>query len=294
MTIHPDRRSELAARLRALREPEGQKPVMTTRALAQALGWTQSKVSRVGRGATLAKPDEVDAWAEALGAPDDVRRELVSIAEQAAIRLTEWRREVAAGRRRVQAEIGAMQSTASVVREFSDDVLPGLVQQRDYARIMFLLGQHEPLGDEDVDSIVDVRLANQDVLDDPGKKFLLLCTETAFHRSLLPRDVMLDQVQHVLAVAQRANVEFGVVPFAAREKEQTYHAFAVIGDPKRDSGAIVLAETVTRGLTIRDPDEVAGYIDHYDRLAEVAVTGDDLPDYLARVVAAAPWNDQPA
>lgn len=292
MTIHPDRRAELAARLRALREPEGRKPVMSTRALAEALGWTQSKVSRVGRGATLAKPDEVDAWAEALGAPEDVRRELVAIAEQAAIRLTEWRREIAAaaGRSRVQAEIGAMQSTASVVREFSDDVLPGLAQSRDYARAMFLLGQHEPLGDEDVDSIVDVRMANQEVLDDSGKTFLLLCTETAFHRSLLPREQMLTQVRTVLAVARRPNVEFGVIPFSVSEKEQTYHAFAVIGDPKRDNGAIVLAETVTRGLTIRDPDEVTGYIDHYTRLAEVAVTGDDLPDYLDQVIENAPWN----
>lgn len=290
MTIHPDRRSELAARLRALRTPEGKKPVMKTRALAAALGWSQSKVSRVERGVTLAKPGEVDAWAEALDAPDDVRRELVAIAEHAAVRLTEWRREVAVGRRRVQAEIGEMQSTASVVREFSDDVLPGLAQSRDYARIMFLLGQHEPLGDEDVDSIVDVRMANQDVLDDTSKKFLMLCTEAAFHRSLLPRDQMLDQVERVLAVARRPNVEFGVIPFSVREREQTYHAFAVIGDPKRDHGAIVLAETVTRGLTIRDPDDVAGYIDHYNRLAEGAVNGDALPEYLGRVAAAAPWN----
>jgi transcriptional regulator with XRE-family HTH domain len=286
MTIHPDQRHELAVGLRALREIKG----VSTYQLAERLKWTQSRVSRVGRGTTLPEPDEVEAWARALEAPDDERRRLVALAEKARIQLTEWKREVAPGRRKLQAEIGTMESSASVVRLFGMDVVPGLAQTAPYAEMMFRLGQDQAPGTEDIAAVVDARLARQEVLTNPKKKFELLCTETAFHRNLIGRDAMLEQIQRVLEVAALPNVEFGVIPFAARERVHTYHAFAVIGDPEHDESAIVLAETVTRGLTIRAEEEVIGYIRHFNELAESAITKADLSEFLQEVAANAPWS----
>jgi hypothetical protein len=286
MTIHPDQRHKLATGLRALRQDQG----VSTRQLADRLTWTQSKVARIDRGATLAKPDEVDAWTRALGAAGDERRRLVALAEQAGIQLTEWKREVAPGRRKLQAEIGAMEEAATIVRLFSMDVIPGLAQTGAYAEVMFRLGQHQVPDDDDIAEVVDARLARQALLDNPNKAFRLLCSETAFRRNLLNKDAMHQQVDRVLEVAALPNVEVGVIPFAARENTHTYHAFAVLGDPQHDDSAIVLAETVTRGLTIRDEDEVASYIDHFNQLATTAITGDDLPGYLQEIAATAPWS----
>lgn len=286
MSIHPDQRHELAAGLRALREDKG----VSTRQLAARLGWTQSKVTRIDRGVTLPKPGEVEDWTRALTAPADERRRLVALAEQAGIQLTEWKREVAPGRRKLQAEIGAMESAASVVRLFGMDVIPGLAQTGPYAEVMFRLSQHQAPDEEDIAAVVDARIARQTVLDNPGKTFKLLCTETAFRRNLLNRNAMLEQVERVLEIAKRPNVEFGVIPFAARERIHTYHAFAVIGDPKRDDSAIVLVETVTRGLTIRAEEEVASYIDHFDHLAKAAITKDGLPAFLQEVAVNSPWS----
>jgi transcriptional regulator with XRE-family HTH domain len=286
MSIHPDQRHELAAGLRALREDKR----VSTRQLATRLKWSQSKVSRVSRGTTLPKSDEVEDWARALDAPADERRRLMVLAEQAGIQLTEWKREVAPGRRKLQAEIGTMESAASVVWLFGMDVIPGLAQTGPYAEMMFRLGQHQAPDADDIAAVVDARLTRQAVLDNPNKKFKLMCTETAFRRHLLGRDAMLDQIQRVLEVAALANVEFGVIPFAARERTHTYHAFAVIGDPQRDDAAIVLVETVTRGLTIRAEEEVTGYIEHYNDLAKAAITGDDLPGFLQEVAENTPWS----
>jgi hypothetical protein len=52
----------------------------------------------------------------------------------------------------------------------------------------------------------------------------------------------------------------------------------------------MLAETVTRMLTVRAPEEVREYIEHYDRLAEGAVFGDELRALLAEISAQAPWS----
>lgn len=282
---HPDRRRELAAGLRALREDKR----VSTRRLATLLGWSQSKVTRIDRGLTLAKPGEVEEWARALDAPADEGRRLTALAEQAGIQLTEWKREVAPGRRKLQEEIAEMEAAASVVRLFSMDVIPGLAQTGAYAEVMFRLGQHHLPG-EDFTEVIAVRLARHSVLDDPGKSFKLLCTETALRRNLLGKEAMLEQVERLLEVAVLANVEFGVIPFRARERTHVYHAFAVLGDPKLDDSAIVLVETVTRGLTIRAEDEVASYIEHFDELAKEAVTGDDLSTFVQGVVASDPWS----
>ena len=189
MSIHVDRRHELAAGLRALREERQ----LSTHQLAERLGWSQSKVSRVDRGATLAKPAEVVDWVDALSGSAELRRHLVELAEQAGIQLTEWRRELAPGRRRVQAEIGRKELAASVLRFFGFDVVPGLAQTPAYAEVMFKLGQ-PVTDDEDTEAAIAARLTRQDVLSNPDKTFKLLCTEAAFHRSLLGRSDMLDSV----------------------------------------------------------------------------------------------------
>jgi transcriptional regulator with XRE-family HTH domain len=286
MSIHPDQRHELAAGLRALREDTG----VSTRQLATRLGWSQSKVTRIDRGKTLPKPREVDDWTHALSASTDERRRLVGLAEQAGIQLTEWKREVAPGRRKLQAEIGAMELAASVVRLFGMDVIPGLAQTGPYAETMFRLCQHQVPDEDDIAAVVDARLSRQAVLNNPDKTFKLLCTETAFRRNLLNRNAMLDQVQRVLEVAALPNVEFGVIPFSAREHTHTYHAFAVIGDPTHDDSAIVLVETLTRGLTIRADEEVTTYIDHFNHLAQTAITNNHLPAFLQEVTANSPWS----
>ncbi|HEX6359537.1 helix-turn-helix domain-containing protein [Actinophytocola sp.] len=285
MTMHPQQRRELGARLRTLREARG----ISTWRLAERLDISQSMVSRIDRGLALAKPDVVKRWAQEVGAPIGEQQALVALAESAAVRLPEWRRELARGRRSLQNDIGLMETAASVVREFGMDVVPGLLQTAAYAEVMFRLGEEHVVNDEDSAAVVEARVARQAVLDDTGKRYRLLCTETAFRRNLLDRRAMVDQVEHVLEAAQRTNVEVGVIPFRARERTHTHHAFAVLGEPAADDGAIVLVETVTRGLTIRAENEVAAYIAHFEQLARQAVTGTDLPGYLREVVTNAPW-----
>lgn len=101
---------------------------------------------------------------------------------------------------------------------------------------------------------------------------------------------MRDQLSRLARVAQLPNVEMGAIPFKARERTHTYHGFTILGDPDVDESALVLAETVTRVLRIRDPDEVREYIAHYERLAEGAVFGDELLTLLRETSAEAPWS----
>jgi transcriptional regulator with XRE-family HTH domain len=279
-------RHEIATALRGLREDAN----LSQPALAARLEWSQSRVSRIERGATLPTSGDVDQWAQHTDASPDTRRHLMTLAEQSRVELTEWRRELAPGRRRKQQEIARLEEGASVIRMFGADVVPGLAQTRAYARRMFLLGRPDVTDDpDDLDAVLDARMARQAVLDS-GKHIKLLMSEVALRRQLVPGLVHREQIGRLVGLSTRQGVRVGVIPFAADEQVHQYHGYAILGDPDTDDGAVVLAETLTRGLTVRDPGEVALYVDHYERLDSTALHGDELQAFLLEVVAHVTWS----
>ncbi|MGH3911838.1 MAG: hypothetical protein ACRDTC_00270 [Pseudonocardiaceae bacterium] len=65
----------------------------------------------------------------------------------------------------------------------------------------------------------------------------------------------------------------------------------MLGDPDAHDEALVLVETVTRGLTIRSTDEIRQYIEHFTALRASAVDGLDtgvVVTCLARMSAVVP------
>ena len=95
---------------------------LSTTELAAALHWSQSKVSRVERGLTPARPHEVAAWAAATGntAPADLRALATRVTGEA----TERRRERAPGAVRAREELARLAEHAALIRAFDLDVVP--------------------------------------------------------------------------------------------------------------------------------------------------------------------------
>lgn len=278
-----DDRQRLASALRTLRAEAG----LSTTKLAQRLGWSQSKVSRIELGRTLAKPHEVDAWISVTGAEAELREDLLGVAQRAADEFIEWRRELAPGRRRVQEEVQRLEQAASVIRVFAPRVVVGLAQTRPYAEAMFRLGRR--VGPtEELDEIVQARLERQGVLSDHAKHFFLLMGETTLRRQLIPPEAMRDQIERLVALSEEGNVTMGVIPFDAVERVHQYHGFSILGDPEIDDEAIVLAETVTRAINIRSHEEIAEYIAHFEALWAAALEGDELRAFIQGVIADLP------
>ena len=279
---------QLAAALRGLRADAN----LSTTVLAARLGegWSQSRVSRIERGVTRPTPADVEQWAQATNADPNVKRQLMAFAEQSQVQLTEWRRVLAPGRRRVQEEIAQLEAGASVIRVFGADVVPGLAQTRAYMRRMFLLGRTDVLtDDDDLDAALDARMARLRVLDSETRVKLLM-SEFALRRHLVPGLVHRDQIQRLIDLSGRPNVHLGVIPFAADEADHQYQGYAILGDPDVDDSAIVVAETLTRELRVRDLEEIAAYIGHYERLDSTAFHGDELRAFLLAVATDVTWS----
>lgn len=284
MNITPENKLKLASTLKNLRVDAG----LSTTKLAAELDWSQSKVSKTETGRTMPAPDDVDAWCRKVNAPPEVREELVTIATAAAAQATEWRRELAPGRRRKQDDIRRMEQAASVIRVFAPDVIAGLAQTRPYVEKMFKLGRKIEVADEPDEDVVNARLERASVLERTDKQFYLLMGEFALRRQLIPAPQMREQVEHLIELSTRSNVVIEVIPFAADEKVHQYNGFAILGDPDIDDEAIVLAETLTRGLSIRSSEEIREYVAHFNALRLGAISGVDLQLFLQEVIKGLP------
>lgn len=285
MTVTPESKARLGSALKNLRVDAG----LSTTKLAAEFGWSQSKVSKTETGRTMPTPDDVDAWCRRFNAPPEVREELIAIATAAAAQATEWRRELAPGRRRRQDDIQRMEQAASVIRVFAPDVIAGLAQIKPYAEVMFRLGRKvDSIVDDPTEEIVSARLERAAVLDRTDKQFFLLMTEYALRRQLIPAAQMRRQIEHLIELSRRPNVTVEIIPFAAAEKEHQYNGFAILGDPAIDDEAIVLAETVTRGLSIRSSEEIGEYIAHFNALRLGAISGSELREFLQEVIKGDP------
>jgi transcriptional regulator with XRE-family HTH domain len=276
-------RQRLASILRALRIDAG----LSTTQLARVLEWSQSKVSKTERGETLPPEQDVELWARHTKASPQVRYELMELAGGAAVQATRWKRELAPGRRRKQEDIQRLEANASVVRVFAQDVVVGLAQTRPYAEAMFRLGR-DVGADEPLDEIVDARMARQASLDNLDRRFEFLITETSLRRRLISTAEMRQQIRHLIELSRRPNITLEVITFDATERVHQYHGFAIIGDPSVDQEAIVLAETVTRGLAIRAAEEIQEYIEHFTALRESAIGGKKVRTFLQEVIKSLP------
>ncbi|MGH8902022.1 MAG: helix-turn-helix domain-containing protein [Egibacteraceae bacterium] len=255
---HPEltARRRLAEQLRALRVAAG----LSTTQLAQRLGWSQAKVSRIETATHGVAPGDVRAWAETLDAPAEQVEQLVAHAWTAAIEVRSWRRELAAGHAGAQATFGQLERQARLLRSFQHLVVPGLLQTRPYAVALF--ERAHPVG-RDAEQAADARLARQQILDDETRRFEWVITEAALWWRPADWTVQAEQLHAVSAAAARPNVDVRVLPLDA-QAPTFYHSFTVHDD------RLVTADSLG-AVRLSDPVEVAWQIEVFARMQQAAL-----------------------
>ncbi len=281
MTKQSEERQRLASTLRSLRIDAA----LSTTELARRLDWSQSKVSKTERGETLPPPEDVDRWAQLTKASREIRDELAWLAAITTSDAVEWKRAMAPGARRWQQEIHRLETNASVVRVFSPDVVVGLAQIAPYAEMMFRMGGD----DEPLDEIVKARLDRQETLNNLDRRFEFVMDETALRRRIVSAVDMRLQIERLIDLSTRPNIDVGVITLDTTRVTHQYLGFAVIGDPTLDAESIVIAETPTRGLRIRATEELHAYVEHFNDLRATATEGDELRAFLQEVIEGLDW-----
>jgi transcriptional regulator with XRE-family HTH domain len=104
------------------------------------------------------------------------------------------------------------EQAASVITDVSPLLVPGLLQTRQYAHAIMSAGWTVPPGE--IDTRVDIRMDRHIVVTRPEPVHLIAYVgEAALRQRLGSREIMAEQLGHLMDMTARENVEIRVVPF---------------------------------------------------------------------------------
>lgn len=277
-TIDPDRlggqRRDLAAALRNLRRARG----MSGKALAGRIHMSQSAISRIETGRAVPSADDVERILHGLDADEQARADILALARIARTSYTSIRQLAIAGLHRRQDDLAALVASCEHVRMFLPAIPTGLLQVAGYARAVITpTVKGRPA--RDVEKMLAARLARQQVLHDPTRRFGFLLTESAVRWRRAPLPVMAEQCAHMADVAQLPNIDLSVLPLAASVPVTPLCVF-VLYDQR-----MVTCELPSGTVTLRDPADLDYYSNIYDALLERALRGEDAAAFLRATAA---------
>jgi transcriptional regulator with XRE-family HTH domain len=284
--VHPfgelsARRQELGAALRRLRKNAG----LSGEEMAAALGISQSQISRMELGQQVAAPVVVDNWARTTRASDAERETLLGIAEAAAAEMVSWRQAMARGLARLQEDSRELEAGATVILNFQTAGVPGLLQVPEYARRVF--ATERQASQADIAAAVAARMNRQAaILYEGSRQLEFIMTEAAARWRLGPAGLMRAQIEKIIDVASLENVTVGIIRQDTEADVWHDHGFNILELKAEGDEAVVHVETLTRGLTITDPADIAAYKDAFARLRKLAVMGEDAQTLLRQIAQA--------
>ncbi|WP_245600928.1 helix-turn-helix domain-containing protein [Streptomyces sulphureus] len=164
----------------------------------------------------------------------------------------------------------ALEGMASKAETYLAQIVPGLLQTREYAASIVERSQAWSTKRE-VDRFVDLRMARQSALfrDNP-LDFCVILDEAALRRTVAGADVMRAQLQHLLDVSEeRSSIAIQVLPSAVGAHAGTDGSFRLL---HFDAGPpVAVVEALTTSVYLEDDGDVDRYRSAFESLQDDAL-----------------------
>lgn len=243
----PVRRRRLAAELREIREVKGK----SGDAVAAALKWSPSKVSRYERARTGLQPREVARLLDYYQITGPRRALLLGLAEDAAGK--GWWEEFADSLSEDYRQFIGFEHEASSMAIWHVDVVTGLLQTEAYARhIISSYSRVEPMPPGMIGRMVTVRMRRQQVLNREGLHLSVVLDESVLRRRIGDESVMYDQLQRLVEEADRPNLTLQILPLNGQHAVFG-ESFVIFGFP--DDRDVVITEQMRNSVTLEGERE---------------------------------------
>jgi transcriptional regulator with XRE-family HTH domain len=241
------RRRRLAAELRAIRESKGK----SGDAVAAALRWSASKISRYERARTSLRPKEVERLLDYYGINGPRRALLLGLAEDAAQK--GWWEEFGDSLTDDYQQFIGLEYEATSMSIWHVDVVTGLLQTEAYARhIISSYSRVEPVPPGMVGRMVNVRMRRQQALNRDGLQLSVVLDESVLQRRIGNESVMYEQLQRLAREAEKPNVTVQVVPLDAQHLVfgESFVIFGFALDGNAITQEVVSTETMKGGFIL--------------------------------------------
>ncbi|MEV5282194.1 helix-turn-helix transcriptional regulator [Streptomyces sp. NPDC051994] len=270
------RRRRLGQELRRLRELKG----MTAEEVAERLLVSQSKISRLENGRRSISQRDV--------------RDLCGVYEVDDHRIVDSLMQMAKDSRQqgwwhafgdipYSVYIG-LETDAASLRVYDPQVVPGLLQTRQYAESL-IAGALPETAPTDVEKRVSVRVRRQERVraqDNPLRLWVVI-DEAALRRVIGDRQLMIEQLEHLIQQSQLPHVTVQVLPFSMGAHPGINGQYAILEFPDASDSSVVYIEGVTSDLYLEKANDVQKYSVMYEHLRAQALNVDQTREFITEI-----------
>jgi transcriptional regulator with XRE-family HTH domain len=247
------------------------------RQLAALAGWHFTKVSKIEHGRSMPSDADIELWCFHCGAESQIA-DLTAAARGIEKMYIELKRLMRAGTERYQRELLEEEARTRHFRIFDPAIVPGALQTPGYATVRLSEFADMVGVPADVPAAVAVRMERARLLLSGERLFHVVLGEHALRAALADRDVMEEQLGHLLEVSRLPRLRLGVLPTRARHY-MTFGGFWIFDDREAQ------VETYSAAVRITQPSEIAMYAKVFEHYSRRAAYGEDARALISQAIA---------
>ncbi|WP_405553717.1 helix-turn-helix domain-containing protein [Streptomyces sp. NBC_01171] len=213
---------------------------LTRADFSTAIGYGEDLVSSVEQGRRIPRPEYLDVADRVL---------------EAGGRVAAMQRDVAEARypKKVR-DLKRLEAEAVELGAYNNSVIHGLLQTEEYARAVFS-SRRPAFSEDEVGRRVTARLARQEILDAQVgcPAFSFVQCESTLRRPIGGKMVMRHQLEHLLEMGRRRNVDLQILPLGCEENSGTDGSFRLL--KLRNGTTVAFSEAPLSSRVMTDPKE---------------------------------------
>lgn len=263
----------VSRRLRGLRDQAER----TQQDVADAMDWSVSKLIRIETATVGISISDLKALLMEYGVANGEAAALVAVAKEA--KRQPWYASFGEAVSSSLRQLLVYESSAISISQFDIQVIPGLLQTEDYARALLALFH----SDDQLDQAVEARMERQRrILDEEPPELRMIIDESVLGRAFGGPEVMGEQLEHLMALAERPGVLISVVPQSVGHIGVTGSFELLDVQVDGESETVLYVEERPEYLTSRDDELIKTYWGRFEDIEKVAESGDAARALLKR------------
>jgi transcriptional regulator with XRE-family HTH domain len=256
----PLRRRELATALRRRREALD----LTAATVAQELGFSTSKISRIETGDRMVSTEDLDALCDLYNIDRRERTRLHKLAEES--RKPGWWQKLDL----IYSDYIGLEATATCIQQYMSESVPSLLQSAEYAESLER-GHHPHSSERIIRERVEAKIQRQEILRraDPPKVEIVM-SESVLHRVVGGTDQWRRQLRRMIELIESTRADVRVVAFEAGWHAGMDTSFTIMSfvEAVKD---VVYCEFVHGDAYLDAPKELEGYRETFTRTQDSAL-----------------------
>ncbi|WP_328917460.1 MULTISPECIES: helix-turn-helix domain-containing protein [unclassified Streptomyces] len=256
-------RMMFGATLRKHREALG----LTEREVAQQIGGcSASKISRLESGEHDFKERDVLSLLDVYKVVVPAERERLLLLSRQANEKGWWEAWRDVTPKELQTYV-SLEDVAQRIRSYESAQLLGLLQTTDYTRALVRANSSQTDNGRQIDRITELRAERaRRFMEESDTELMCVLDEVTLSRGYGTRQVMRDQIQHLIDLAEHERITFRLAPYSGMNIPVQIGTTTIFDFEADQLPAIVYVEHRSGGMYQHDRDEVDGYAMGFDRL----------------------------